>query len=535
MSITHKIIASITLLFIFLILQAAVSIYGTNSAISHIEDYTNHQSHIAKKVQQLKLVTVQTQHWFTEVSATRGLNGLDEGFTQASLQREQFLSIIDDLIEIDASHLKKYQSLSLEYENYFKLAQKMANTYVNQGTEAGNQLMKTTETANESLDQHIDPMLEQALEQSSLDMENAISSSKFTEYVNIIIIAAFALFLIVMTYSAFTCIIRPLKEISATAKDIAEGEGNLTKRLDESRSDELGELAHFLNQFISHIQEMIIGFNTATSQIAAAAEQMRAITIGTNQSIKHQQQQTEQVATAINEMSATVREVTQNTSAAETAASMAQVESSNGQQIVDESMLIIEKLSTEVDEAAKVIQTLASDSQSVGTVLGVIKDIAEQTNLLALNAAIEAARAGEQGRGFAVVADEVRTLATRTQESTQEIQTMIEKLQVGARNSVTAMESGCTQAHASVAQAGKIKEALNAIGNAIGTINNMNVQIATASEEQSAVAEEINKNITAITSIASETTTNAQHISDSGNELATMAQQLQTLVKRFVV
>jgi len=535
MTIVNKITAAISVMVFFLILQAGVSIYGTASVKKQIKAYTEHQSLITQKAYQLKLTVINTQLWFSEISATRGLNGFNNGFHEAKLQHEQFQLLINELAQIDHNNTELYQSLFNEYETYFNTAKKMANTYVAKGPAAGNLQMANAEAAVESLSSHINPLLEMALTQSRLEMESAITSSERTEYLNFVLIGIFAALLAVLAYNAFNGIVKPIRRIIVTARDIAEGEGDLTKRLDASSKDELGELAHWLNQFISHIQEMIRGLDTSTTQVATAAEQMQSITATTNQSIKHQQLQTDQVATAINEMSATVQEVAQNTSAAETAASQAQAESNNGQQIVEESMSVIEELSREVEQAAQVIQALADDSQSVGAVLNVIKDIAEQTNLLALNAAIEAARAGEQGRGFAVVADEVRTLATRTQESTQEIQSIIEKLQVGAQNSVTAMETGRTQARTSVEQASKIKEALHAIGGAITTINDMNVQIATAAEEQSAVAEEINRNVVAISQIADETTTNAQGISDSGDELATMAHQLQGVVKRFIV
>ncbi len=535
MTITNKITAVIATLAFLLLLQAGVLIYGTAAVKDQLEDYTQHQSIITEKAYQLKLTVIQTQHWFTEVSATRGLDGLNHGFDKAKQQHERFQRLIEKLTQVDSNNKAVYQSLLSEYEAYYNTAQQMAKSYVAQGPAGGNQLMAETDAATESLTNHIDPILEKAQEKSKHEMANAIASSEFTEYMNFGLIGIFAALLIAIAYSAFNSIVKPIRRITATARDIAEGEGDLTKRLDASSKDELGELAHWLNQFIGHIQEMIKGLGTATTQVATSAEQMQSITTTTNQSIKHQQLQTDQVATAINEMSTTVLEVAQNTSAAEAAAAVAQTESNNGQQIVEESMSVIENLSREVEQAAQVIQTLADDSQSVGAVLDVIKDIAEQTNLLALNAAIEAARAGEQGRGFAVVADEVRTLATRTQESTQEIQSIIEKLQIGAQNSVTAMETGRNQAHTSVEQAFKIKEALHSIGNAINTINEMNVQIATAAEEQSAVAEEINKSIVTISHIANETTSNAQNISDGGQELTVMAQQLQSVVKRFIV
>ncbi len=535
MSIANKITAAITVMVFFLILQAGIMLYGTTNVKNQIEAYTLNEHLITQKAYQLKISVIQTQQWFTDISATRGLDGLNDGFDQAEQQYTQFNSLLAEMSEIDSNNIEFYTNMKSAYEVYYNTGKTMASTYIKHGPASGNRLMAEFDAVAETLAQSVDPLLENTLQKSHSRMNDILSSSKSTQEIVFVLIGIFAALLAALAYAANNVIVKPIKRITATAKDIAAGEGDLTKRLDESGKDELGELAHWLNQFIAHIQEMIKGLGVATTQVETAAEQMQTITATTNQSIRNQQLQTDQVATAINEMSATVQEVAQNTSAAETAASQAQAESNNGQQIVGESMSVIEELSREVEQAAQVIQALADDSQSVGAVLNVIKDIAEQTNLLALNAAIEAARAGEQGRGFAVVADEVRTLATRTQESTQEIQSIIEKLQVGAQNSVTAMETGRTQARSSVEQAAKIKAALHAIGAAITTINDMNVQIATAAEEQSAVAEEINRNVVAISQIADETTTNAQGISDRGDELATMAHQLQGVVKRFIV
>ena len=535
MTIASKITVAISVMFFFLILQAGVMLYGTTSVKNQVENYTQLEHQILQKAYQLKIAVIQTQQWLTDISATRGLDGLNDGFDEAALQHQQFNMLLAEITQIDSKNSEFYAAMNDAYEAFYTTGTKMAKAYVEHGPAGGNQLMGEFDAAAASLANSVTPLLEETQQQSQQRMEEILGSSKWTQEFTFILIGIFAALLAALAYGAINGIVKPIKHITSTAKDIAAGEGDLTRRLDESSKDELGELAHWLNQFITHIQEMIKGLGIATTQVATAAEQMQSITATTNQSIRHQQLQTDQVATAINEMSATVQEVAQNTNAAETAASQAQAESNNGQQIVEESMSVIEDLSHEVEQAAQVIQALADDSQSVGAVLNVIKDIAEQTNLLALNAAIEAARAGEQGRGFAVVADEVRTLATRTQESTQEIQSIIEKLQVGAQNSVTAMETGRTQARTSVEQATKIKEALHAIGGSISTINDMNVQIATAAEEQSAVAEEINRNVVAISQIADETTTNAQGISDSGDELATMAHQLQNVVKRFIV
>jgi methyl-accepting chemotaxis protein len=248
-----------------------------------------------------------------------------------------------------------------------------------------------------------------------------------------------------------------------------------------------------------------------------------------------QQSETSQVVTAMNEMTATVQEVARHATEAAAAASNADHASVDGKKVVLSTMNAIEALSSEVHSAANVISQLEKDSENIGTVLDVIKGIAEQTNLLALNAAIEAARAGEQGRGFAVVADEVRTLASRTQQSTQEIQTMIENLQVGAQSAVKVMDESRAKAEDSVSQAAKAGGSLEEITHSVSQINDMNTQIATAAEEQSAVAEEINRNIVNISEIVDRTADGANQTSIASEELASLAAQLQQLVNQFKV
>lgn len=330
-------------------------------------------------------------------------------------------------------------------------------------------------------------------------------------------------------------IVVPLNRAVDAMNEIAEGDGDLTQRLDESGNNEISRLAHAFNNFAEKVRGMVSQVYGSTTQLASAAEEMSLVMEETKRDTLQQQSETSQVVTAMNEMTATVQEVARHATEAATAASNADHASVDGKKVVLSTMNAIEALSSEVHSAANVISQLEKDSENIGTVLDVIKGIAEQTNLLALNAAIEAARAGEQGRGFAVVADEVRTLASRTQQSTQEIQTMIENLQVGAQSAVKVMDESRAKAEDSVSQAAKAGGSLEEITHSVSQINDMNTQIATAAEEQSAVAEEINRNIVNISEIVDRTADGANQTSIASEELASLAAQLQQLVNQFKV
>ncbi|NOZ37243.1 MAG: methyl-accepting chemotaxis protein [Gammaproteobacteria bacterium] len=317
--------------------------------------------------------------------------------------------------------------------------------------------------------------------------------------------------------------------------EIAHGEADLTTRLEQQGKDEIGQLVGAFNVFIEKLQNIIRNVSGSTSQLATAAEEMAQISEESNSSVIRQASETEQVASAMNEMSSTVAEVALHAKEAAESAQNASSASTKGRQVVEQTITAIGSLANEVEQAATVIQKLEHDSENIGGVLEVIRGISEQTNLLALNAAIEAARAGEQGRGFAVVADEVRTPASRTQESTKEIQAMIESLQSGSAQAVAVMEESRSKAQASVEQARLAGESLREITEAIGTISDMNTQIANASVEQGSVVEEINRNVSSISEIGEQTSQGAQQTATASQEMSQLATRLQVEVGQFKV
>ena len=328
-------------------------------------------------------------------------------------------------------------------------------------------------------------------------------------------------------------IVAPINEVVFALRDIAEGEGDLTRRLKVNTNDELGQLASWFNTFVEKIHDVVVQFRDTANDLSSSATELNTQSGSTSNSITGQQKEIEQVETAMKEMSQTVQEVADSVASSANDAEEADKESKTGREVVGETMHAIEALASDIEAASQVITKLQQDSDAIGSVLDVIRGIAEQTNLLALNAAIEAARAGEQGRGFAVVADEVRTLASRTQESTQEIHDMIERLQSGSKEAVLVMDKGRAQAHASVETADKARVSLAAITGAVGTIKDVSKQIAEASDEQRTMTTDINGNIVNISVAVRKTSEGAKEMAKRAGTLDQLSNDMLKLVGQF--
>ena len=328
---------------------------------------------------------------------------------------------------------------------------------------------------------------------------------------------------------------RPILSVANMLEDIASGEGDLTRRLAYDKKDELGQLAGWFNRFLDKLQPIICEVKRSVQDARSTADQSAAIATQTSAGMEQQYRQVDQAATASHEMSATAQDVARSAAQAAQAARAADQATRQGLTIIDHTTTSIDRLAADMSVAMTQVQGLAANSEKIGSVLEVIRAIAEQTNLLALNAAIEAARAGEAGRGFAVVADEVRNLARRTQESVEETRLVIEQLQAGTQEVVGSMNNSHRQAQGSVEQVGHAVTALQQIGNAVTVITDMNLQIASAAEEQSAVAEEINSNVATIRDVTESLSEQANESARVSQSLNSLANQQQKLMDQFRV
>ncbi|MCF6364430.1 MAG: methyl-accepting chemotaxis protein [Gammaproteobacteria bacterium] len=439
--------------------------------------------------------------------------------------------VLQEMTELDPGLANDISELSQLFESYYAIARSITHGVLNDTLAQEDIQGKALQNFESQLKSFRDSRYRQfsnALHLANKSSQDALVTGLVTGIVVIFVLLG----VIFMVSSLIT---GNLNTIIDSLKELADGRGDLTQRLQSNSADETGMVVKYFNDFLQKLHDLIKEVVDATTQLGANASQLSEITQTTASGAQQQQTEVDQLSTAMNEMASTVQEVVHNAGEAADAAREADEASRKGQAIVANTVHVITTLADSIEGGAKVITELQVESENIGGVLDVIRTIAEQTNLLALNAAIEAARAGDQGRGFAVVADEVRTLASRTQESTQEIQTMIERLQAGVGKAVGVMGQSREQAQKSVDQVSEAGGSLDAITLAVKKIHAMNDEIAGAAKEQSTVAESMNESIINISQVADQTNNSAQVTFGASDELGQVSSRLIDLVSRFKV
>ena len=441
------------------------------------------------------------------------------------------------IAELNRDYTSAIGQVQQSYNAYYQVAYQMSQQMIN-NTADFSTLAQRSEKMNADYDSTarlLSQFRDQRLQQFTASIDDASEQAGTLITVGIIMGVITTLVLFGTAFPVASGIQNSLANMISSLQSLAKEDGDLTARIETRSVDELGDLAHWFNTFMQKLQHVVKDIVNTAVPLSALAKDLHQLTDDTNNTIAQQRQAANQAKHAVDDMSASVVAEVQSANEAATAANQSSDAADQGQHTVIATVKNIQQLASNVQEASEVILQLEKDANQVGTVLSVIKGIAEQTNLLALNAAIEAARAGEQGRGFAVVADEVRTLASRTQKSTEEIQRTIEQLQTAARQAVQKMQQSTAQADHSVQSANQAGDALQLITNSIAQIRLMNQQIADATDDQQNMASEIVGHVDAIFKNTEHSSESAGHIAKASSELAALAQNLESITRLFWV
>ncbi|MBU3005083.1 methyl-accepting chemotaxis protein [Paraglaciecola arctica] len=463
--------------------------------------------------------------------------GDEESLENALNHAKETQDLLQNIKSIAPDLSADINSILQSFNSYYNLAFDVSKSMID-GTADYSKLGELSTTMNNNYDNaftNLSNFKEARIKAFQTDIQEASDNGHST----IVIGGVMALLTIILLFATAIPIVNGIKgsivQVVNSLKDIAQEDGDLTVRIQSKNKDEIGDLVHWFNQFMEKLQGVVKDIVNASLPLSKLAQNLNQLTDDTNKTIDVQQRSAGQAKNAVDAMRHSVIAVAESAAEAANAASDASSAASDGQAVVNDTVHSIQVLAANVEDSSEVIRKLEADSNQVGVVLDVIKGIAEQTNLLALNAAIEAARAGEQGRGFAVVADEVRTLASRTQQSTEQIQETIEQLQNAARSAVSVMAKGTEQASNSVETANKAGASLSVITDTISRITNMNDQIAQSTGEQQNVAKTISSSVDEIHSRTEETASSSRELASVSSELAKLAQHLEGIAKQFKV
>lgn len=463
--------------------------------------------------------------------------GESEFIDSADTLKAEIITNLGDVVSLWVERASETQMILEQFNRYYSAAHEVSAGMLS-GTLDMSLMSSKIETMNTSLDTVRSSMKDssdEALLEFNATVETSNTAAEQALTLGIMATGITVTILLLLGWSTVSSISTALNSLLHSLKDIASGDGDLTKRIEKKSNDELGDVVDWFNQFVDKLHNSISNVVSSIQPLTSLSSDLGELTSETLAITGDQNRATEAVSVVVEEMVSSVQTVSSHASSASEAANDADTAAKDGREIVNKTVESINGLAREVERAGEVIRKLETDTENVGTILDVIKGIAEQTNLLALNAAIEAARAGEQGRGFAVVADEVRTLASRTQDSTQEIQKVIEQLQTAARSAVEVMSQSKQRAQTSVEQAAQTGESLIAITERVEAINQMNMQIVNAAVEQERAAYTIKENVIGIKDTSDSAMRSIQKVEVASTSLVDISSNLQAVTGEFKV
>ena len=472
-----------------------------------------------------------------ELLNTAVATGEEEFIDSADALKVEIKDNLNDVVSLWVERSSDTQLVLKQFNSYYSVAHEVSAGMLS-GTLDMSLMSSKIEAMNSSLEAvrlSMQKSSDGALSEFNMTVEASNTAAEKALKLGVMVTGVTVAILILLGWSTASSIGIALSSLLKSLKDIASGDGDLTKRLEKKSNDELGDVVDSFNEFVDKLHHSISDVVGSIQPLTSLSSDLGTLTSDTLTITGNQNRATEEVSLVVEEMVSSVQAVSSHASSASEAANDADKAAKDGREIVNKTVESINGLAREVERAGEVIRKLESDTENVGTILDVIKGIAEQTNLLALNAAIEAARAGEQGRGFAVVADEVRTLASRTQDSTQEIQKVIEELQTAARSAVEVMGQSKQRAQTSVEQAAQTGESLTAITERVEAINQMNMQIVTAAEEQERAAYSIKENVIGIKETSESAMQSIQKVEVASASLVDISSNLQAITGEFKV
>ncbi|GAM08093.1 methyl-accepting chemotaxis protein [Geobacter sp. OR-1] len=539
MKISTRLTLSAVLSLIFLLIVGATGFWGTNKVFVYLDRVGNKESKLVENAQRSRANINMLRRYEKDMFINLGDSGKVEEYGKMWDEAHKlFNERLDTILKLSDSAKDKEAVVEIkknmeEYLGAFGMTRDSIKSGSIKNVGDAYKEMEVSKAEMHKAEQLIVTLAESIDKRMQEDLKDADAAGKGVKGVLAGMVLMAFLVSVIQVFLIIRSIKKPLGEIQFMVNDIAQGEGDLTKRLSYTGRDELGMICSGFNQFIERLQEIITKVASNTSQVASASSQLMATAEKIATGAEEVAAQASTVATAAEEMSATSGDIAQNCQMAAEGGQRASYTASSGAEVVEKTVQVMSRISERVTDTAHSVESLGSRSDQIGAIIGTIQDIADQTNLLALNAAIEAARAGEQGRGFAVVADEVRALAERTTKATREIGEMIKAIQQETKGAVSAMEEGVTEVENGTAEASKSGQALQEILEQINAVTMQVNQVATAAEEQTATTAEISNNIHQITEVVQETARGAQESASAAGQLARTAEELQRLVGQF--
>jgi len=515
---------------IVVISASAVLIFKNNYLVEKSTEISDRQISIVNYAHEIKLSVVQVQQWLTDISATRGLDGLNDGFDEAEKNANKFNQVVKKLIQLDSEHASQYEKLLPIFNDYYSVGKKMARAYIEKGPAGGNKLMSDFDTVAAKISEGVDELLinvQERINRMADDQREAASSVQTLLIISTLIVAsALILLAIVMTK-----VLSRLPIAMSALQEIAEGD--LRNRNDVPKNDEICQIIIATNSMRESLVQMLQKISTSVDNLSFVSDKAKQATELSFGNIKNQHDHSEQLNTDISNISLSSTNITSDINKSANSVANAKNTIKTGNQILNLTSQSVSSLASQITSATDTVEHLEEDSNGISAIVDVIKGIAEQTNLLALNAAIEAARAGEQGRGFAVVADEVRTLASRTQESTEEINQMINKLQSGAKDAANMMNTSKEQVQTVVDKFQETVDSLALIEQEINDINNISIHISGEATEQEKSAVQANNNIAKINEMLAMTEGSIHETVNITNDVNQISITLKDMVNKF--